>query len=78
MMTPLVTASATRIFSLHYYQKGKYWMDDELVKRGKESPLARCNDIKKPPNWNTVLCFTAAGAFAGVVGTFVACKSLLL
>lgn len=53
-------------------------MDDELVKRTGESPLARCNDITKSPNWNTIACFTTAGAFAGAVGTVVACKSLSL
>ncbi|KAE9973958.1 hypothetical protein EG328_004081 [Venturia inaequalis] len=73
MMTPLVTASATRILSLHYYQTGKYWMDEELEKRTGESPLTRCNDITKSPNWNTIACFSAAGAFSGAVGTLVAC-----
>ncbi|QDS76549.1 hypothetical protein FKW77_006362 [Venturia effusa] len=73
MMTPLVTASATRMISMHYYQSSKYWMDERLEKRTGESPLTRCNDITKSPNWNTIACFTSAGAFAGAMGTLVAC-----
>lgn len=74
MLTPLLTHSATRVVSLHYYQKAKYWVDEQLAQWTGESPLARCNDINKPPNWNTVTCFTTAGAFSGAVGTLMACR----
>lgn len=77
-MTPLVTASATRVLSMHFYQTGKYYMDDQLTHLTGESPLARCNDATKQPNWNTISCFTAAGAFAGAMGTLMACRFELI
>jgi hypothetical protein len=73
-MTPLVTASATRVITMHFYQKAKYYMDDHMTEWTGESPLEHCNDVSAQPNWNTIACFTAAGSFSGAVGTFMACR----
>jgi hypothetical protein len=73
-MTPLVTASATRVLTMHFYQKGKYFMDDQMTQWTGKSPLAHCNNVAAQPNWETIGCFTAAGAFAGAMGTLMACR----
>jgi hypothetical protein len=56
------------------YQKSKYTYAAWIKRHFGIDPLVHANTMGKYPNVATVACFGAAGATAGALITFVACK----
>jgi hypothetical protein len=71
---PVASITLVRTISMSAYQKSKYTYAAWIKRHFGIDPLVHANTMGKYPNVSTVACFGAAGATAGALITFVACK----
>jgi hypothetical protein len=71
---PVASITLVRTISMSAYQKSKYTYAAWIKRHFGIDPLVHANTMGKYPNVATVACFGAAGATAGALITFVACK----
>jgi hypothetical protein len=66
---PLLSLTITRVAGFSVYQKAKYTLDGIIENATGISPLQTVNTPGSYPNFQTVACFTTAGAISGAVLT---------
>ena len=63
---PLAGLLLTRVLNFGVYRKAKYYLDGVIENATGSSPLQHVNRPGTYPNAATIVCFTGAGAIAGI------------
>lgn len=74
-LPPLASVTAVRVMNFTTYAFAKNKVSDFIQRMTGESPLEIYDQEGSSPTVSTVVTFTAAGLFAGLVSSPVACKS---
>ena len=73
-LPPLASVTAVRVVNFSTYNAAKHRISDFVQRMTGESPLAIYNQPGSTPTVSTLATFTAAGLFAGLVSSPLACK----
>lgn len=74
-LPPLASVTAVRVMNFSTYAFAKNRVSNFIQRMTGESPLEIYDQEGSSPTVSTVITFTAAGLFAGLVSSPVACKT---
>ncbi|PWY86275.1 mitochondrial carrier [Aspergillus heteromorphus CBS 117.55] len=72
-LPPLASVTAVRVMNFSTYNAAKHRISDFMERMTGESPLALYNQPGSSPTASTLFTFTAAGLFAGLITSPLAC-----
>ncbi|PYH97592.1 mitochondrial carrier [Aspergillus ellipticus CBS 707.79] len=72
-LPPLASVTAVRVMNFSTYNAAKHRISDFIERMTGESPLALYNQPGSSPTASTLFTFTAAGLFAGLITSPLAC-----